>query len=141
VVAAPIRRSHFFNAARARVPNPRVAHAQYEPTPSLTTVCLVHKMDRAAAVFTDPPYNVPIYGHASGLGKKRHKNFVMGSGEMSEMACAAGTFAGDQGRAATQEGIQNDVASGRHVHDRVGDKRHWFHSRMKFQQIAFFRVP
>jgi hypothetical protein len=24
--------------------------------------------ERAAAVFSDPPYNVPIEGHASGLG-------------------------------------------------------------------------
>jgi DNA modification methylase len=39
---------------------------------------------RAAVVFTDPPYNVPIDGHASGLGKKQHNNFVMASGEMSE---------------------------------------------------------
>lgn len=39
---------------------------------------------RAAMVFTDPPYNVPIEGHASGLGRVRHHNFVMGSGEMSE---------------------------------------------------------
>jgi DNA modification methylase len=40
---------------------------------------------RAAVVFIDPPYNVPICGHASGLGKKQHNDFVMGSGEMSEM--------------------------------------------------------
>jgi DNA modification methylase len=40
---------------------------------------------RAAAVFTDPPYNVPIHGHASGLGKRQHQNFAMASGEMSEM--------------------------------------------------------
>jgi DNA modification methylase len=39
---------------------------------------------RGAAIFTDPPYNVPIRGHVSGLGKKQHKNFVMASGEMSE---------------------------------------------------------
>jgi hypothetical protein len=45
-VAAPIRHSHSFNATRARVPNPRVQHAQYERSPSLTRVCLVHKMDR-----------------------------------------------------------------------------------------------
>ncbi len=25
--------------------------------------------ERAALVFTDPPYNVPIAGHVSGLGK------------------------------------------------------------------------
>jgi ParB-like nuclease domain len=38
---------------------------------------------RAALVFTDPPYNVPIEGHASGLGRVRHNNFVMASGEMT----------------------------------------------------------
>jgi ParB-like nuclease domain len=36
----------------------------------------------AAAVFTDPPYNVPIAGNVSGLGAVRHHDFVMGSGEM-----------------------------------------------------------
>jgi len=39
---------------------------------------------QAGVVFTDPPYNVPIDGHVSGLGKKRHLNFPMASGEMSE---------------------------------------------------------
>ena len=39
---------------------------------------------RAGVIFTDPPYNVPIDGHASGLGKKRHANFAMASGEMNE---------------------------------------------------------
>lgn len=38
---------------------------------------------RAAVVFTDPPYNVPIDGHASGLGKKQHHDFAMACGEMS----------------------------------------------------------
>jgi DNA modification methylase len=37
----------------------------------------------ASIVFTDPPYNVRIDGHASGLGKKRHHDFQMASGEMS----------------------------------------------------------
>jgi 16S rRNA G966 N2-methylase RsmD len=40
--------------------------------------------ERAAMVFTDPPYNVPIAGHASGLGAVRHQDFVMASGEMDE---------------------------------------------------------
>jgi hypothetical protein len=35
-------------------------------------------------VFTDPPYNVPIDGHVSGLGRIRHREFAMASGEMSE---------------------------------------------------------
>ena len=39
---------------------------------------------RADVAFTDPPYNVPIAGHVSGLGKVQHSDFVMASGEMSE---------------------------------------------------------
>lgn len=35
-------------------------------------------------VFTDPPYNVPIDGHVSGLGRTKHQEFAMASGEMSE---------------------------------------------------------
>jgi DNA modification methylase len=38
----------------------------------------------AQVVFTDPPYNVPIAGHVSGRGAIRHREFAMGSGEMSE---------------------------------------------------------
>lgn len=38
---------------------------------------------RAAMVFTDPPYNVPVNGHVSGLGKVRHREFAMASGEMT----------------------------------------------------------
>lgn len=39
--------------------------------------------DRAALVFTDPPYNVPIAGHVSGKGSIQHREFAMASGEMS----------------------------------------------------------
>lgn len=39
--------------------------------------------EQAQMVFTDPPYNVPIQGHVSGLGKVQHREFVMASGEMS----------------------------------------------------------
>jgi DNA modification methylase len=39
--------------------------------------------ERADMVFTDPPYNVPIEGHVSGLGKTKHREFSMASGEMS----------------------------------------------------------
>ena len=45
--------------------------------------------DRAAVVFTDPPYNVPIEGHASGLGAIHHREFAMASGEMDEKAFTA----------------------------------------------------
>ena len=33
--------------------------------------------------FTDPPYNVPIDGHATGQGHVHHREFAMASGEMS----------------------------------------------------------
>lgn len=40
--------------------------------------------ERAACVFTDPPYNVKIDGNVGGLGATQHREFVMASGEMSE---------------------------------------------------------
>src|SRR5260370_30119013 len=39
---------------------------------------------KADVVLTDPPFNVPIDGHVSGLGKVKHQEFAMASGEMSE---------------------------------------------------------
>jgi DNA modification methylase len=40
--------------------------------------------EHAATVFTDPPYNVEIDGHASGLGAIHHRPFPMASGEMDK---------------------------------------------------------
>jgi DNA modification methylase len=40
---------------------------------------------RATCVFTDPPYNVRIDGHATGNGAIHHREFAMASGEMSEI--------------------------------------------------------
>jgi len=37
----------------------------------------------AQMVVTDPPYNVPIQGHAGGRGRVRHREFKMASGEMT----------------------------------------------------------
>ena len=42
------------------------------------------KKKLASAIFTDPPYNVKIGGHVSGLGKMKHNEFKMASGEMSD---------------------------------------------------------
>ena len=39
--------------------------------------------EKADMVFTDPPYNVKV-SDISGLGKTKHEEFVMASGEMSE---------------------------------------------------------
>ncbi|MBL8564813.1 MAG: site-specific DNA-methyltransferase [Hyphomicrobiaceae bacterium] len=38
------------------------------------------------AVFTDPPYNVPIDGNVSGLGEVKHREFAFATGEMSKLA-------------------------------------------------------
>ncbi len=40
--------------------------------------------ERAMMVFTDPPYNVQIDGHASGLGAIHHRPFPMAAGEMGK---------------------------------------------------------
>ena len=45
--------------------------------------------DRAQMVFSDPPYNVCIDGHVSGLGAIKHSEFAMASGEMTESEFAA----------------------------------------------------
>jgi DNA modification methylase len=47
------------------------------------TLDLLMEGETAQMVFTDPPYNVPIEGHVSGLGKVKHREFAQGSGEMS----------------------------------------------------------
>ena len=39
--------------------------------------------EKAAGVFTDPPYNVKINGNVSGLGAVSHREFAMASGEMT----------------------------------------------------------
>jgi DNA modification methylase len=52
---------------------------------SLVAASYERLMDGAKAdlVITDPPYNVVIDGHATGLGKIHHREFGMASGEMS----------------------------------------------------------
>jgi hypothetical protein len=40
--------------------------------------------EKAAAVFTDPPYNVRVEGHVSGKGARKHREFPMAAGELTE---------------------------------------------------------
>jgi DNA modification methylase len=42
--------------------------------------------ERAAATFTDPPYNVRVKGHAGGKGARKHREFPMAAGELTEEA-------------------------------------------------------
>jgi hypothetical protein len=55
--------------------------------------------ERAQMVFTDPPWNIPIAGHVSGLGAIKHGDFAMGCGEMStaEFEAFLGTALGHVG--------------------------------------------
>jgi len=41
--------------------------------------------EQAQMVFSDPPYNFRIDGNVSGLGRKRHREFAMASGEMTDL--------------------------------------------------------
>jgi DNA modification methylase len=50
----------------------------------LAVIDLLMDGNQARMVFTDPPYNVPIAGHVSGLGKVKHREFAQASGEMSK---------------------------------------------------------
>lgn len=45
---------------------------------------LLMRGELARMVFQDAPYNVPVDGHVGGLGKTKHREFAMASGEMSE---------------------------------------------------------
>lgn len=45
--------------------------------------------EQAALVFCDPPYNVPIDGFVSGNGRNRHREFLMGAGEMTPVEFVA----------------------------------------------------
>ena len=40
--------------------------------------------EKASMAFADPPYNVRIQGHVSGLGAIHHREFAMAAGEMTE---------------------------------------------------------
>ena len=44
---------------------------------------LLMQSRKAAMVFVDPPYNVPIDRHVGGLGSIKHREFAMASGEMT----------------------------------------------------------
>jgi DNA modification methylase len=42
--------------------------------------------EKAAAAFADPPYNVRVKGHVSGKGARKHREFPMAAGELTEDA-------------------------------------------------------
>lgn len=62
----------------------------------------------ATLLFTDPPYNVPIDGHVTGLGRVRHREFALASGEMDEAAFTA--FLTDSLEAAASQLVDGAIA-------------------------------
>jgi DNA modification methylase len=74
--------------------------------------------EMATLCFTDPPYNVPIGGNVSGLGRNRHREFAMASGEMSEAEFVAflKTTLGNCARMSTDGAIHFVCMDWRHIH-------------------------
>lgn len=74
---------------------------------------------QAQMVFTDPPYNVPIQGHVSGLGKVQHREFAMASGEMSEAGFTAflTKVFGNLATVSVDGSIQYVCMDWRHIHE------------------------
>jgi len=50
----------------------------------LATFVALLKGETADQVITDPPYNTKIFGHVGGLGRTKHAEFAMASGEMNQ---------------------------------------------------------
>lgn len=51
---------------------------------SVEDYALLMQGEKAGVCFSDHPYNVVVSGNVSGLGKKKHGEFAMASGEMSD---------------------------------------------------------
>lgn len=81
-------------------------------------------MDGALAVmaFIDPPYNVPVAGHVSGLGKVQHAEFAMASGEMSRAAFTdfLATFLGEMTSHLSDGAISHVCMDWRHLPELLG---------------------
>lgn len=74
---------------------------------------------RAAMVFTDPPYNVPVNGHICGLGSVKHDEFAMAAGEMSaaEFTAFLETVLGNVARASRDGSIHYVCMDWRHMRE------------------------
>jgi DNA modification methylase len=75
--------------------------------------------EKADFVFTDPPYNVPIDGHVSGLGRVHHPDFAMGCGEMNadEFTAFLGSIFGQLCRYSHDGSIHQICMDWRHMRE------------------------
>lgn len=74
---------------------------------------------KAAMVFTDPPYNVPVNGHICGLGSVKHDEFAMAAGEMSaaEFTAFLETVLGNAARVSRDGSIHYVCMDWRHMRE------------------------
>jgi len=75
----------------------------------------------ARLVLGDPPYNVPVNGHVSGLGKVKHREFAMASGEMDRPGFVAfqTTIFGQCAAFSVDGALHYYFMDGRHVRDQI----------------------
>lgn len=89
---------------------------------------------RASVVFSDPPFNVKIDGHATGNGRIRHREFLMASGEMSEAEFLA--FLNDSLRLLSRYSVNNSIhyicMDWRHVGDLITAGRQNYDALLNF---------
>jgi DNA modification methylase len=86
------------------------------------------KGEAAQMAISDPPYNVPIAGHVGGLGKVKHKEFAMASGEMSSPQFTAflETYFRYTHAALVDGGIAYTFMDWRHVNEVLNAALTWF---------------
>ena len=77
--------------------------------------------EKADMLFADPPYNVPIGGHVSGLGTVKHADFAMASGELSssEFATFLKTSFGHAARCSIDGAIHYVCMDWRHMKEMI----------------------
>jgi len=78
--------------------------------------------EQAQMIFTDPPWNVPIEGHVSGLGTVKHSEFAMASGEMSsaQFQTFLATTLGHAARHAVDGSLHFVCIDWRHIKELLG---------------------
>ena len=78
--------------------------------------------EQAQMIFSDPPWNLQIQGHVSGLGAVKHAEFAMASGEMSssEFETFLATTLGHAARHAVDGSIHFVVIDWRHIKELLG---------------------
>ncbi len=88
---------------------------------SLETFMTLMGDEFARMVITDPPFNLPVDGMISGLGKVKHREFSMGSGEMTtdEFQQFLETYIAVISKFCVDGAIQYHAIDWRHVHQLI----------------------